>query len=621
MKLQVSTAAVRKALAATSCAYLQNILTITGSRRTLIIEDFMLVSETAAKRLAENDTHDGSIKQAYAFRSSIKNMSGTDDIKFTRLENLHVAVQAYFRTRSASRKGYVFNRFGHSAVCAYLVKEVVGPATTRYRDDANIRQSMRITASAVTYSGNTHSISSGIELHSFRYYLETNNIKYQEVLGKKEDKDSPRPVLDLIAETPVSLRDYLSSQQFYMEAPELHELYETQLSRFLRILPRFGEQFLVRGTSLNTSSSMLSEGLPSKCILDSVPKQCIPDSETQEDEDRTSRYRPRTYGASPLNLDRTAILNYSTKQVREFINGFSLDELQKPVKIFGDSTNDYYPVLPVLNIFHLRYNAYFTVHAVNLVPYKYKEDLSKNLVIPNDVKDLVEMLVANSENETSDIVDGKGNSTVICAIGDPGLGKTLLAEVMSEQCKRPLYKVEADQLGENASDLENNLSRILDLAQRWNCMVMIDEANAYVHERGIDHKQNGIVGVFLRKLEYFRGILVLTTNQTKANGDSFDIDPAILSRCSAVFTFELPKKREAAEIWMIQAKTMGIDLSNEIIKHLVDSYMLSGRSIRNLLKLASSWAEHRGEELSTVHFDKAIKFLPKTRNEAVKDAK
>ena len=75
MKLQVSTAAVRKALAATSCAYLQNLLTITGSRRTLVIEDFMLVSETAAKRLAENDTPDGSIKQAYAFRSSIKNMS------------------------------------------------------------------------------------------------------------------------------------------------------------------------------------------------------------------------------------------------------------------------------------------------------------------------------------------------------------------------------------------------------------------------------------------------------------------------------------------------------------------------------------------------------------------
>ena len=152
-------------------------------------------------------------------------------------------------------------------------------------------------------------------------------------------------------------------------------------------------------------------------------------------------------------------------------------------------------------------------------------------------------------------------------------------------------------------------------------MVMIDEANAYVHERGIDHKQNGIVGVFLRKLEYFRGILVLTTNQTKANGDSFDIDPAILSRCSAVFTFELPKKRESAEIWMIQAKTMGIDLSQEIIQHVVLNYTLSGRSIRNLLKLASSWAEHRNEELSTVHFDKAVKFLPKTRNEAIKDAK
>lgn len=618
MKLQVSTSAVRKVLAATSCAYLQNLLDVTGTRRQLIIEDFMLVSNSAAKRLAENDVPDGSIKQAYAFRSSIKNMSEADDIKFTRLENLHVAVQAFFRVRNGSRKGYVFQRFGHSAVCAYLVNNVGGPHDRRHHSNNNVRQSLRISASSITYSGATHDIAAGLDLYSFKNYMESNAIKFKEVFGTKEHKDEPPPILDYIAETPVSLRDYLSSQQFYLEAPELHELYETQLARFLRILPRFGEQFLVRGSSLNNGSSMLSEGMPSKCILDSVPKQCIPEAEEQEESESPRRGYGRSNG---LSLGKTAILNYSTKQVKEFIRGFSLEDLRKPVKILGDSQQDYYPVLPVLNIFHLRYNAYFSVHAVNLVPYKYKEDLSKNLVIPGDIKDLVEMLVANSENETSDIVEGKGNSTVICAIGDPGLGKTLLAEVMSEQCKRPLYKIEADQLGETASELERNLTEILDRAQRWNCMVMIDEANAYVHERGIDHKQNGIVGVFLRKLEYFRGILVLTTNQTKANGDSFDIDPAILSRCSAVFTFELPKKRESAEIWMIQAKTMGIELSQGIIQHVVLNYALSGRSIRNLLKLASSWAEHRGEELSTEHFDKAVKFLPKTRNETVKEVK
>lgn len=618
MKLQVSTTAVRKVLAATSCTYLQNLLDVTGTRRQLVIEDFMLVSNSAAKRLAENDVPDGSIKQAYAFRSSIKNMSEADDIKFTRLENLHVAVQAFFRVRNGSRKGYVFQRFGHSAVCAYLVNIVIGPHDRRYHSNNNVRQSLRISASAITYSGATHDIAAGLDLYSFKNYMESNGIKFKEVFGTKENKEEPPPVLDYIAEVPVSLRDYLSSQQFYLEAPELHELYETQLARFLRILPRFGEQFLVRGSSLNSYSSMLSEGMPSKCILDSVPKQCIPEAEEQEESESPRRGYGRSNG---LSLGKTAILNYSTKQVKEFIRGFSLEDLRKPVKILGDSQQDYYPVLPVLNIFHLRYNAYFSVHAVNLVPYKYKEDLSKNLVIPGDIKDLVEMLVANSENETSDIVEGKGNSTVICAIGDPGLGKTLLAEVMSEQCKRPLYKIEADQLGETSSELERNLTEILDRAQRWNCMVMIDEANAYVHERGIDHKQNGIVGVFLRKLEYFRGILVLTTNQTKANGDSFDIDPAILSRCSAVFTFELPKKRESAEIWMIQAKTMGIELSQGIIQHVVLNYALSGRSIRNLLKLASSWAEHRGEELSTEHFDKAVKFLPKTRNETVKEVK
>jgi AAA+ superfamily predicted ATPase len=118
-------------------------------------------------------------------------------------------------------------------------------------------------------------------------------------------------------------------------------------------------------------------------------------------------------------------------------------------------------------------------------------------------------------------------------------------------------------------------------------MVMIDEANAYVHERDTNHEQTAIVGVFLRKLEYFRGVLFLATNQTKAN-QQFDIDEAILSRCVAVIDFDMPTPAEAAQIWIVQCRQQGIVVTKETVRELAQKYNLSGRSIRNLLRLTKA---------------------------------
>ena len=61
--------------------------------------------------------------------------------------------------------------------------------------------------------------------------------------------------------------------------------------------------------------------------------------------------------------------------------------------------------------------------------------------------------------------------------GDLGVGKTLTAEAIAELLHRPLYSVAVGELGTDTAQLEKSLRQILDVAQIWNAVVLIDEAD------------------------------------------------------------------------------------------------------------------------------------------------
>ena len=68
--------------------------------------------------------------------------------------------------------------------------------------------------------------------------------------------------------------------------------------------------------------------------------------------------------------------------------------------------------------------------------------------------------------------------------------------------KKPLYLVEAGELGTTADVLDPNLSRIFKLAGKWGAVVLIDEADVFLEERSFhDLERNAMVAVFLRELE------------------------------------------------------------------------------------------------------------------------
>jgi SpoVK/Ycf46/Vps4 family AAA+-type ATPase len=79
-------------------------------------------------------------------------------------------------------------------------------------------------------------------------------------------------------------------------------------------------------------------------------------------------------------------------------------------------------------------------------------------------------------------------------------------------------------LSQNSSDLDAQLSKIFDVASHWNALLLLDEADSFLRRRSNNSQHNALVAVFLRKLEYFSGIMLLATNRVT------EFDDAVQSR-------------------------------------------------------------------------------------------
>lgn len=74
----------------------------------------------------------------------------------------------------------------------------------------------------------------------------------------------------------------------------------------------------------------------------------------------------------------------------------------------------------------------------------------------------------------------------------------------------------AGELGTDSRFLEVELQKILDVCHAWGAILLLDEADVFLEKRNIhDIHRNALVSIFLRQLEYFQGILFLTTNRVE----------------------------------------------------------------------------------------------------------
>lgn len=181
-------------------------------------------------------------------------------------------------------------------------------------------------------------------------------------------------------------------------------------------------------------------------------------------------------------------------------------------------------------------------------------------MVQSMVKTHTASMKSSDAQDNIGIVQGKGKGCIILLHGVPGVGKTSTAECVAAYTGRPLFPITGGDIGYEPDDVEHNLQLIFTRAHRWGCVLLIDEADVFLAERDkSDVKRNGLVSVFLRILEYYSGILFLTTNRVGAFDDAF--------RSRIHLTLYYPKldKRQAAKIWAMNLRR--IERMNQSLSH------------------------------------------------------
>lgn len=256
----------------------------------------------------------------------------------------------------------------------------------------------------------------------------------------------------------------------------------------------------------------------------------------------------------------------------------------------------------------------FTVSGVKEI--SWNEQAYDSLVLEPKTKSIVKALVESHKYHAAesidDVIQGKGKGLIAVLHGPPGTGKTLTAEGISELLKCPLYCVSAGDLGTDSRYLESELQKILDICHAWGAILLLDEADVFLEKRNMqDIHRNALVSIFLRQLEYFQGILFLTTNRVETFDDAFQ------SRIHIALPYadlDTKAKKAIFKIFIERVRILEkVDLMpfDEEDYEKLARHNLNGRQIKNTIRTAQALAVNKGEPLSMVHIREVLGVLKK----------
>lgn len=244
--------------------------------------------------------------------------------------------------------------------------------------------------------------------------------------------------------------------------------------------------------------------------------------------------------------------------------------------------------------FKLGEHSFEWIKSYNATEYMYDASIEKKLILPEEHKSLIDILLSEDISEMGgDIIEGKGKGTIILAKGRAGIGKTATSEIYSEKKELPLYSVHSGQLSIDGESMEKKLKTIFTRAERWGCILLLDEADVFIRQRDNDINHNAIVASFLRTMEYYNGTLFMTTNRED------DVDEAIESRCIAVLRYAMPSVDMRLKLWALFISQFEIKVATGTVEELSEKMNdLSGRDIKNISMLVSRYTQGKKIEIA-----------------------
>ena len=133
--------------------------------------------------------------------------------------------------------------------------------------------------------------------------------------------------------------------------------------------------------------------------------------------------------------------------------------------------------------------------------------------------------------------------------GESGTGKTMAAEVIANELRLHLYRIDLSAVvSKYIGETEKNLRRLFDAAEQGGAILFFDEADALFGKRSEvkdshDRYANIEINYLLQRMEAFSGLAILATNMKSA------LDAAFMRRLRFVVNFPFPGLTERKLIW------------------------------------------------------------------------
>jgi SpoVK/Ycf46/Vps4 family AAA+-type ATPase len=171
--------------------------------------------------------------------------------------------------------------------------------------------------------------------------------------------------------------------------------------------------------------------------------------------------------------------------------------------------------------------------------------------------------------------------------------------LVAEAMKKPLYSMSAGELGLSADEVEQNLGRVLELCKKWCAVLLLDECDVFLEKRSAsDLHRNKLVSVFLRLLEYYQGVMFLTTNRMES------FDPAFESRIDLILHYPRLDIESRRHVWrtFTQPGSPTSNIGEDDLEQLARSEF-NGRQIKNIVKTGRLLAARDDAALSMKHLE------------------
>jgi hypothetical protein len=226
-----------------------------------------------------------------------------------------------------------------------------------------------------------------------------------------------------------------------------------------------------------------------------------------------------------------------------------------------------------------------------------------DLVLPDDEHALLRQLAEQVAHRSAVYDDwgfrsrmNRGFGISALFAGESGTGKTMAAEVIANDLRLALYRIDLSAVvSKYIGETETNLRRLFDAAENGGAILFFDEADALFGKRSEvrdshDRYANIEINYLLQRMEAYRGLAILATNMKGA------LDQAFVRRLRFVVTFPFPGRPEREAIWRrawpAETPTRDLDYA-----HLA-RFSLTGGSIANVALHAAFRASAQGSAVT-----------------------